>query len=158
MPRLSLFISVIETLEVQREHLALRAEKSFISVTELADTLVRERGLAFRQAHHVVSALVTDLMRSGRFDEPVSAAMLENVAASILGKPLELSQDELDQALNPRSFIEKRRHLGGAAPQATTNVLRKQSDILRMDQDWLYAERERLNDAAQRLRSNADEV
>lgn len=148
---LALFKAVIETLDVQREHLALRAEKSFIAVTELADTLVRERGLAFRQAHHVVSALVSHLMENAKFDEPVSAELLTEIAQSVLGAPLNFSQQELDQVLDPRAFVEKRQHFGGAAPAATAAILQKQSEALTTDQTWLQTQREYLERAAQRL-------
>lgn len=141
---LELFKAVIETLQVNREHLALRAEKSFISVTELADTLVRDRGLAFRQAHHIVSALVNRLVADERLDLPVPAELLAEVSEGILGSPVELSQGELDEALNPRLFIEKRTHLGGAAPAATQAVLKEQNQGLTRDQNWIQGEIERL--------------
>jgi hypothetical protein len=46
--------------------------------------------------------------------------------------------------LNPRLFIEKRTHLGGAAPAATQAVLEGQSQGLSADQDWLQGEMKRL--------------
>ena len=141
---LALFKAVIETLDVNRDHLALRAEKSFISVTELADTLVRDHGLAFRQAHHIVSALVNRLVADVRLDTPVPAELLAKVSEGILGTPVELSQGELDKAMNPRLFIEKRTHLGGAAPAATRAVLKAQNQGLSEDQNWLQGEIERL--------------
>jgi argininosuccinate lyase len=35
-----------------------RARNDFCTATDLADALVRERGLSFREAHHVVGAVV----------------------------------------------------------------------------------------------------
>jgi len=55
---LQLYAALIDTLEVHVDHLRERAISGFTTVTELADTLVRECGLPFRQAHNVVSALV----------------------------------------------------------------------------------------------------
>jgi argininosuccinate lyase len=141
---LSLFKAVIETLQVNREHLARTAEKSFISVTELADILVRDHGLAFRQAHHIVSKLVNHLVDDQILDYPVPVKLLVEVSEAILGTPVKLTQEELDEALDPRTFVEKRAHLGGAAPSSTRAVLQAQYQGLREGQNWLRSEIERL--------------
>ena len=56
---------MIDTLQVNVEHLSERAIAGFTTVTELADTLVRECNLPFRQAHGIVSALVSYAMGRG---------------------------------------------------------------------------------------------
>ena len=48
---LQLYAAVIDTLEVNVARLRERAGQGFTTVTELADTLVRECNLPFRQAH-----------------------------------------------------------------------------------------------------------
>lgn len=153
MEILELFAAVIDTLQVNREHLAMRAEKSFIVATELADTLVREHGVAFRQAHHVVSALVTRLVSEQQLDAPVPIALLTEVSKNVLGHAIAMSQQELDDALNPRKFIEKRNHAGGAAPSATRAILQSQVASLAEDRNWLQGEFERLEQKKRALRS-----
>ncbi|HXM95836.1 MAG TPA: argininosuccinate lyase, partial [Candidatus Dormibacteraeota bacterium] len=59
---LKLFAGVMAHSEVNRERMRRRAEGSFLTVTELADTLVRREALSFRQAHQLVSAAVHALI------------------------------------------------------------------------------------------------
>ena len=69
---LHLYNAVMETLHVNVEHLRNRAIAGFTTVTELADTLVRHANLPFRQAHSIVSGMVTYSLgkqsRPNRFD------------------------------------------------------------------------------------------
>src|SRR5260370_31229256 len=53
---LRLFSGTMSHAEVDRERMRLRARRSVLCVTELADTLVREEGISFRAAHHLVGS------------------------------------------------------------------------------------------------------
>jgi argininosuccinate lyase len=155
---LELFTAVIETLQVNCDDLAMNAQESFISMTELADTLVRDHGLAFRQAHHIISALVNRLVADENLGSQVPSELLAEVSATILESPVELSQQELDDALNPRSFVHKRTHLGGAAPSATKTILQTQNQHLIADQDWLQVERKRLTTKKAQLQTAIKQI
>ena len=70
---LKLLSGAVQTVEVDRPELAQRAGKDFLTVTELADTLVRREGISFREAHGLVraewygrAATMTTLGRSHR--------------------------------------------------------------------------------------------
>src|SRR5579864_113357 len=52
---LRLLAGAMRSAEVDRARLASRAARDFLTVTELADTLVRNEGLSFRQAHDLVA-------------------------------------------------------------------------------------------------------
>ena len=68
---LSLLAGALSTAQVNTELMADRARRDFLTVTELADTLVRREGLSFREAH----ALVADAVRAcGARDDPASLA------------------------------------------------------------------------------------
>src|SRR5690606_8331910 len=56
---MQLYAAVITTLHVNAKHLREQSIAGFTTVTELADTLVREAKLPFRQAHSIVSGMVT---------------------------------------------------------------------------------------------------
>ena len=55
---LRLFSGLMANCEINRERMRERAAGSFLTVTELADTLVRREGLSFRLAHRLVSETV----------------------------------------------------------------------------------------------------
>lgn len=141
---LELYAAVFESLEVNRAHLLARAAEGFTTATELADTLVREKGLAFRTAHAIVARLV-EMAVARRLDpNQVGVAMLEEAALAVTGRPLGLTEEALRRALDPANFVAVRRVTGGPAPKATAAVLANEEQALERDRSWLDGEKERL--------------
>lgn len=99
------------------ETLARLARESDTTATELADELVRLHGLAFGDAHRLVAQLVTVMAAQGR---PLRDTTPADIRA--LGGP-ELAPGDLEHALDPLAFIERRRGLGGPAPEAVHDQL-----------------------------------
>jgi argininosuccinate lyase len=155
---LSLYEATFASLQLNEEHLLAEAATGFTTVTELADTLVREAGLPFRTAHHIVSALVQEAVANDLDTVGITTEMLARVSADILDEPLQLDAEILARALDPVAFVEIRTVLGGAAPSATTAVLRTQSEELQADQKWLDDEKQRLAAAAKDPQQQVEKI
>ncbi len=153
---LQLYAAVIETLEVQVEHLRARAISGFTTVTELADTLVRECGLPFRQAHSVVSALVSFAQEANLQPHELTADMLRRVTSDQAGIEVALSDEAFKHALDPQAFVEGRTLPGGADPSATAKVLQVQDEALQEDRRWLDTARASLSAAEGELQAAVD--
>jgi argininosuccinate lyase len=118
-----------------------RAGSDFLTATELADTLVRQEGLSFREAH----GLVTDAVRASESGGDVFAAL------SSLRAGLRLDAKEVARALDPVNFVRVRNVVGGPAPERTAESLesaRKQQEQL---ESWTAAKRGLLDSASARL-------
>jgi argininosuccinate lyase len=118
-----LLAAVVGTMEVNRELLLERAGSGYSTVTELADTLVRERGLSFRTAHAVVTAVVKLAESEGVGAGGISPELLDRAAEGVIGETLDLSADEVSRALDPVHFVEIRALPGGPAPEETNRAL-----------------------------------
>jgi argininosuccinate lyase len=151
-----LYQVVFETLTLNVAHLRQEAAAGFTTVTELADTLVREAGLPFRTAHHLVSQLVQQANAEGLDTDGIDTRLLDTISEQLLGAPLGLAPALLEQALDPVSFVERRSGLGGAAPQATAAVLEAQTAALVQDRSQLQLEERRLNEARAHLQQEAE--
>ena len=134
---LQLYGAVIDTLEVNVDHLRQRANAGFTTVTELADTLVRHCDLPFRQAHSIVSALVNHAREHDFSPAELTPVMLRDVAEETLGLQVELPDEVFRPALDPLAFVEARNLPGGAASRATAAVLDAQEQVLADDRAWL---------------------
>lgn len=121
---IELLSASLETGSFNQGALARLAKGSDTTATELADELVRQHGLAFQDAHRLVAQLV-EVLAARR--EPLSATRASDLSA--LGGP-ELSQDEIDSALDPSAFIERRKGVGGPARAPLTAQLRQAHDAL----------------------------
>ncbi|MBD3919421.1 argininosuccinate lyase [Paenibacillus sp. PR3] len=131
-----LLVRIIETLEVDREVLRLRAELSFATVTELADTLVRKEGLGFRTAHAIVAELVHKAVSSGLTVRELTVDGLDDAAKNIIGRPLSLTVEELRQALDPEHFVRIRSVLGGPSPGELRRALTVQTSAHKQAEEW----------------------
>ncbi len=132
-----LFAGVMDGCEVMTARMAERAAADFLTVTELADTLVRREGVSFREAHHLVSATVKEL--NGRYSALAFVESVETLAPIHLGRPLHISRDELLEALDARHFVNIRRIPGGPAPEALQTALEQAGSELGESRAWIQA-------------------
>ncbi len=79
------------------ERMRQRASEDFITITELADTLVRREALPFRTAHRIVARAVRQSLDEQR---ALTHELLQSIAQEILGRPLALTADELQETLD----------------------------------------------------------
>jgi argininosuccinate lyase len=125
----------LESASFDVERMRERASRHYLTVTELADTLVRREDLSFRQAHEIVSAAVRALAGDDRHAS--IAAQVAAQARGILGRPLTVTPGELEQALDPDHFVAVRRVPGGPAPEAIAVQLDLQREAAMEAQSWL---------------------
>jgi argininosuccinate lyase len=137
---LSLLAGIMAEAEFQTCRMAEHAAADFLTVTELADTLVREEDLSFRSAHHLVSAAVKRL--NGKYSAAGMAEAVRDLAPGLIGRDLKLSTAELEAALDPRRFVAKRSIPGG--PGALETAL-KDAEVGHADvEQWVAEKRELL--------------
>jgi argininosuccinate lyase len=97
------------------EQLEARAGQGWITVTELADTLSRDRGLPFKAAHAIASRVIA---RATQSPETPIATILRDVATEVAGTTVEYTDAQLAEILSPRHFVEVRKTPGGPAPSS----------------------------------------
>jgi argininosuccinate lyase len=136
---------IIVSLEVNKDALRARAEDSFATVTELADTLVRKEGLTFRSSHKVVARLVKEALEAGSSVRDITLEQLNDAANAIVGRRLGLTGDELAIALDPVNFVTVRRLRGGPNPLEVERALHSQAERLAKEQAWLNRTRNELS-------------
>ncbi len=141
---LELFTGLLGGCQFNRERLRQRAGGDFLTVTELADTLVRRAGLGFRVAHHLVSEAVravNDSSISGARGVVASNAALlthlRRLAPALTGAPLSVADDVLAEALDPEHFVAIRVIPGGPAPAPLAAALHQSEAELDRAQVWL---------------------
>ncbi|MBP1156429.1 MULTISPECIES: argininosuccinate lyase [unclassified Paenibacillus] len=142
---------VIGTLEVNKEKLLQRAEGSFATVTELADTLVRTDGLSFRKAHHIVSSVVKKAMAEGLAASEVSLEMVNEAALQVIERRLLLDEEKLKQSLNPVHFVHIRTLPGGPGPTEMKRMLEERKHQQTALSKWLQEAQDKRRSALERL-------
>jgi len=113
---------MVADLEPNRERMAQAAGSGFSTATDLADWLVREAGLPFRDAHHVTGAAVR---------------RAEQLGCDLPGLPLSELQalhpqitQEVYRVLTPESSVASRGSYGGTAPDQVRAQVQRWKEIL----------------------------
>src|SRR5205823_1103749 len=148
---LRLFSGLMANCEINRKRMRERAAGSFLTVTELADTLVRREGLSFRLAHRLVSETVKSAGTDGSPERIV--AELERLAPEIIERRLNTGTSELLRALDPENFVNVRTIVGGPAPEAVKpEIARAEQEIEEM-RGWLDEKCELMKQYPQLIRN-----
>ncbi len=136
-------------------HLDSSAAEGWTTITELADTLVRDHGLPFSIAHAVCARLV-----DGKAREPAASlpAMLAAVSTDLTGTPIVYSDAMLTRILSPRHFVEVRRTPGGPSPDETARACQASRARLDGDTGWWSATTAGLRAAEARLAARSREL
>jgi len=152
---ITLVSAALESAEFDAARLERRAGEGWITMTELADTLVRDHRLSFGAAHAVARRVV-----EARAENP--STLLSSVVAAatgeLLGSPIQYSEETLEHMLSPRHFVEVRATHGGPAPGETARALDESRAVLDADCAWLRQTREHLAEAARRLKERSAQL
>lgn len=142
-----LLSGVLDTLDIDVDRAQQAAGAGFSTATDLADALVRERGLSFRAAHQVVSVLVRRAIERGLGADALTPELLDEAAMEAIGQPVSLSSALVRRALDPRSAVEARSMTGGPAPQETRRMVADRVSALASERQQLTARHEALRQA-----------
>ena len=150
-----LVAAAMSTAQFDAGCLEARAADGWTTLTELADTLVRDRGLPFTRAHAIASRLMAIRQR-----EPALSLseLLAEVSQDVLGAPLAYSDAELARILSPRHFVAVRKTPGGPAPEETARAAKASRQQLEADEGWWKNATHALADAERKLAARAAEL
>jgi argininosuccinate lyase len=108
MLALAAMTGMVGDMTAQRDNLKAAASSGFSTATDLADWLVRELGLPFRQAHHVTGSLVALAEGKGCDLPDLTLADMQGVHAGI--------RTDVFDVLGVENSVASRTSFGGTAP------------------------------------------
>jgi argininosuccinate lyase len=150
----SLFAATLNSATFNLETLRHRAEANFITVTELADSIVRRENLSFQISHKIVGNCVKNALAN---NGEITHEILQNAAKEILGRELSFTADELKETLTPEYFVSIRTIYGGTAPSETKRALSVEKETQNSAEKWFEDQSQRLKNAKTNLRKIVDE-
>jgi argininosuccinate lyase len=151
----ALVAAAMKGADFDAQRLAARAAEGGTTLTELADTLVREHQLPFRTAHSIAALLL-----KARAEDPAVSlsAALASASKAILGEAIEYTEERMQQVLSPQYFVAVRKTLGGPAPEETRRALGESRQALQSDREAWRQRREQLLRAEQLLKIRAQQL
>jgi argininosuccinate lyase len=155
---LELLQAAIENMEVRKDRAYEMASANFSTVTELADTLVREKDYPFREAHHIVGVIVRKALQKGLVATQITSEFIDRVIIDEIGTPIGLPEDKVRQALDPKENVSVRAHEGGPAPSAVATTIERARKIVERDAHFVETTEHRLQEAKATLRRTAQDM
>jgi argininosuccinate lyase len=120
---LDLLAALMGAIRIDEARVRENIRRSCITVTELADSLVRREGLSFRQAHEIAAAVARsvvavqgDLARDG-YGAFVTAF------SQATGRAAAIDEAAFAEMVSPEHFVAVRDRFGGPAPAALRAAL-----------------------------------
>ncbi len=112
-----LLAALVSVVTINADRVRVTSDAACITITELADTLVRQDGLSFRQAHHIAAATAQAVIAARTplgqgYDAFATAFQAE------CGRPSSLDLRGFADAVSPQTFVARRDRFGGPAPAA----------------------------------------
>jgi len=120
---LDLLAAVVRAAEIDPRRVAVNLRRSCVTITELADTLVRREGLSFRQAHEIAAVVARSVvaMNGDLSDDgytPFVAAFTEAT-----GRAPELDAETFGHIVSAENFVAVRERFGGPGEKALESAI-----------------------------------
>ena len=109
---LEVMTGIISTLKVKEERMQGMVEEGLTAAVDLAERLVDDAGLSFREAYRLVAALVAETSEKGIKLKDLDPSALIEASKKILGKPVEVDKAFIEDATSSRSSLRRRKSLG----------------------------------------------
>lgn len=117
---LDLLTAFLPACSINEEKARRNTDAASITITELADTLVRDESLTFRQAHEIAAHVARHLDGA-----PLSEGFETFIAAfkTATDRAPVLDEAAFKTATSPETFVARRDRIGGPAPAALSAAL-----------------------------------
>ncbi|AVX05755.1 argininosuccinate lyase [Maritalea myrionectae] len=122
---IDLLAAFIPALSINDDRVAKTADAACITITELADTLVREESISFRQAHEVAAATAKKVIAEGKSLGDAHADFM-TAFIEMTGRESHLDEAAYRRSVSARHFVNVRKRFGGPAPVAIEASLERQ--------------------------------
>ena len=143
---------IISTLTLNRKRMLERAAEGFGTMTELADLIVRNSGLSFREAHEVVAHVVNQAIMKMLKPTQLTSQMIDEAALAVVGRRLSLDAGDIMRTLDPAENVKARKVRGGPAPEAVRKTLETQWETLQKAEKKMLERKSHVEEAKRKTK------
>jgi argininosuccinate lyase len=145
--------NVLDTIIVNPERTLERVNADFSTMTEVADTLLREVGVPFRIGYNFASAVTTYGRKNGKTPMQISFEEYGTIYRTTTGQALPLSEAQMRAIVDPRQMVANRKGRGGPQPAEVHRMLDQHRGRVAADSAWVAGERSSMSKAETNLDS-----
>lgn len=113
----------LSDVKINKARMSEAVKCDYSTATELANYLVREKGMAFRKAYEITGTIVKELASSNK-----DLSDLRLLIQMLKKEGLEVSQNALSEILDPLAAASRNKSLGGTAPSEVRRMIKELRD------------------------------
>jgi argininosuccinate lyase len=145
-----------KTLQINKEQMLKYARENFSTMTDLADLLVRKSNMDFRDAHEIVADVVNQAITEKKTADKITVDMIKT-AASKRNQKIILTNNELQEALDPVKSVTRKAGVGMPAPKAVQSMIDKGLKDNTQKKAWLESKQSDLERSSLALKKLVSE-
>jgi argininosuccinate lyase len=147
---LEAIVNMIDTMKIKNEAFLKSPTITYTLATDIADILVKNLGISFREAHQIIATAVRLSQGKGLTPDYIIIALSE-----ILGlKDYDLSTI----SFNPEISIMMKASKGSTNPDENIRMLTERKNIILQERNKLNAETKRIDEALFRLKNEVNKL
>lgn len=132
---------VLSSLIVNKKRMEHLVITNYSLTTDLADYISQKSGIGYRLIYKIVGQVVDEAISQNKQLSQVSAAILTKKAAT-LNIDLQLTDSEIQEAINPEKVINKRNHVGGSSPTTMALAISHTQKEISSLHNWIVEQKE----------------
>ena len=117
---LDLLAAFLPACSINAAKVRRNSDAASITITELADTLVRDEGLTFRQSHEIAAHVARHLAGTPLSD---GFTLFQSAFQEATGRAPAMDDAGFRTTVSPQTFVARRDRIGGPAPTALRRAL-----------------------------------
>jgi len=127
---------VLTTLKIDKKKMLSQVENNYSLTTDLADYISQKSGVGYRLIYKIVGQVVDEAINKGQLLKEISADEIINKAL-INNVKLQLTNEEINKAIDPQLIIEKRNHVGGSSTSSMNKSLINAQNAIKNINQWI---------------------
>nr|6G3D_A Chain A, Argininosuccinate lyase [Chelativorans sp. BNC1]6G3E_A Chain A, Argininosuccinate lyase [Chelativorans sp. BNC1]6G3F_A Chain A, Argininosuccinate lyase [Chelativorans sp. BNC1]6G3G_A Chain A, Argininosuccinate lyase [Chelativorans sp. BNC1]6G3H_A Chain A, Argininosuccinate lyase [Chelativorans sp. BNC1]6G3I_A Chain A, Argininosuccinate lyase [Chelativorans sp. BNC1] len=149
---------VVRTLHPNKERMRQYAAENYSTMTDLTDMLVRRVGIDYREAHEIVAHVVITAIEKGIKANKIGLDLVQEAAVAQTGAGINVSADDIKDALDPWQNVLRREGKGMPAPMSVKASIDDAMAELHKDRAWLANATQALANAKQTLADSVQQI
>ena len=136
---------------LRRDVAAQKAAENYCTVTSLADLMVKDYGLSFRDAHHIVGTMVGIIIENGSGIKGITPELVKQESKKLLGYELDISAEEIHSMLDPFKNVQSKQGIGGPSTESVEKMIQNAKVSLKEENAWLKGAKDHVQSAYAKL-------
>ena len=152
---LEIMTGAVATMKIKNEKLAKPLVGNFALATELAETLVNETPLSFREAYKIAADLVNTTISRGSTLDKLTPKNIEESAEKLYKKKIKITPALVEKATDPIQSLKRRKSIGAPSPAEVKRMVKEHGAAVKEQRMGLEARKKAVELALKNLHDTA---